>query len=78
MMLFEDFGTHTPISTIFYVDFQMVKFLLKGYSLCCTPSPKNLIKVTSIYEKKNNLLLQITNYKTVVMTTIYISQDDKI
>lgn len=52
MMLFEDFGTHTPISTIFYVDFQMIKFLLKGYSLCCTPSPKNLIKVTSIYEKK--------------------------
>lgn len=30
MMLFEDFGTHTPISTIFYVDFQMIKFLLKG------------------------------------------------
>lgn len=29
MMLFEDFGTHTPISTIFYVDFQMIKFLLK-------------------------------------------------
>lgn len=30
IMLFEDFGTHTPISTIFYVDFQMIKFLLKG------------------------------------------------
>lgn len=29
MMLFEDFGTHTPISTIFYVDFQMIKFLFK-------------------------------------------------
>lgn len=60
MMLFEDFGTHTAISTIFYVDFQMIKFLLKGYSLCCTPSPKNLIKVTSIYEKKKFIT---TNYK---------------
>lgn len=41
----------------FTLIFKWLSFFWRD-SLCCTPSPKNLIKVTSIYEKKNNLLLQ--------------------
>lgn len=41
----------------FTLIFKWLSFFWRN-SLCCTPSPKNLIKVTSIYEKKNNLLLQ--------------------
>lgn len=44
----------------FTLIFKWLSFFWRN-SLCCTPSPKNLIKVTSIYEKKKKNIT--TNYK---------------